>query len=157
MPPPPYPGSPQALEAAAARVLAGAARQIPINAPSAGSGPGSGFRNIPATAHAPGEPGAAGPSGGMALDRDPGQGVGSAAPGGKQRRVPEAARRSVALEARVPLYVLSPAGGRGTGLSRRRLFRHAHAQLRHAQGCALQPTCSSNSLVFPLVCHSCVW
>ena len=124
MPPPPYPTAPEALQACAVRVLAGAARQIPINAPSAGSGSGPG--NAAAEGHAPGQ---SVPAEGLRVARDPGQGLGSADPGSRQPRVPEAARRALALEACVPLYVAPPAGGRGVGLPRRRLFRHAHTQL----------------------------
>lgn len=146
MPPPPYPSAPEALQAFAVRVLAGAARQIPISAPSAGSG--SGLGNAAAKGHAPSELGPAGPAGGLGLD--PGQGVGSGDPGSRQPRLPEAARRSLALEACVPLYVAPPAGGRGAGLPRRRLFRHAHAQLTGFYCCS--HTCS------PSLCwHGCAW
>lgn len=118
MPPPPYPTEPEALQAFAGRVLAGAARQVPISALTAGSG--SGLGNAAADGHAPGESMPA---------NDLGQGIGSADPGSRQPRVREAARRALALEAFVPLYVAPPAGGRGAGQPRRRLFRHAHAQL----------------------------
>ncbi|KAK9843788.1 hypothetical protein WJX81_006447 [Elliptochloris bilobata] len=103
MPPPPYPAAPEALEAFAAALLAGAARQIPIRGPAAGPGSGSGpmFHRPAIPAHAPG----------------------FVAPSAKQSRVAKLARRVLAVEATVPEYALPPAIGRSLGFPRRRLFR----------------------------------
>lgn len=103
-----------ALEAVATRLLAGAARQIPLHTPGGVPPPGG----LPLTGPPAGGPALGTPAEGALPDQA--QVLGSKLP-----RVGEAARRAVALEAPVPEYALPPAGGRGAGAARRRLFKCA--------------------------------
>lgn len=103
-----------ALEAAATRLLAGAARQIPLHAPGGEPPPGG----LPLTGPLVEGPALGTPAEGALPDQ-------AQASGPKLPRVGEAARRAVALEAAVPEYALPPAGGRGAAAARRRLFKCA--------------------------------